>query len=284
VLYGKNWEDGLIDSGGWWHQTGDNTGCPNADGICYGSLSVSTASADSGARSGQISLPANTSNRQAVVVMHNRTVQNNQDEWYASAVMFPTGWRTGMTLADGTTSATGLFCPNYYSVNGCLNNVDATRDAIYVQFNAGDCSLSGTGSGCPYYMGNPFWPTICRGYSSSLCGMHYIVPPGSLKENVWYEILFHVYYTLDTSKGVTQAWVREKGQSAWSLKVDVHEGPTLQTGPTAFGTTVTASNINGWPSTDRMLLYRPPASSPVSVLEDNWCRATTFDAAASCFQ
>jgi hypothetical protein len=282
-LYGKNWEDGLIDSGGWGHQDNDTLSCPYSNGICYGDVSNVTAAADGGTHSGRISLPANTSYRQGVTVLHNRTVQNHQDEWFAAAVMFPTGWKAAMTNPDGSTNATGLFCPNYYSVNGCTDNVNASNNSIYVLFNAGACPASGVSPGCPYYMGNALWPAVCRGFSTSQCGMHYIVQPGALKENVWYEIIFHVYYTLDLN-GVVQAWHREKGQSSWSLDVNVQGAfPTLQTGPTSFGTTVTASNINGWSSTDQIILYRPPASNAVSSYNDNWCRATSFAAAASCF-
>jgi hypothetical protein len=270
----------LIDSGGWSHQDNDTLSCPS-NGICYGDISVSTAGADSGSRSGRFYLPANTSYRQALGMLHSRTVQTNVDEWFATAVMFPTGWKTAMSNANGSTNITGLFCPNYYSVNGCTDNVGASNSGIFVLFNAGACPANGSSTGCPYYMGNPLWPSVCRGYSSSLCGMHWIVNP--IRENVWYEIIFHVYYTLNNN-GVVQAWHREKGQSTWSLDVDVREGPTLQTGPTSFGTTVTSSNINGWPSTDQIILYRPAATNAAANYNDNWCRATSFSAATSCFQ
>jgi hypothetical protein len=196
--------------------------------------------------------------------------------------MFPTGWKSALSNADGSTNITGLFCPNYYSVNGCTDNVGASNSGIFVLFNAGDCPASGVSPGCPYYMGNPLWPDVCRGYATSLCGLHWIVSPSAFKENVWYEIVFHVYYSVGID-GMVQAWHREKGQSSWSLDVDVRGYPTLQTGPTSFGSTVTASNIDGWPSTDQIILYRPPAPNPVTVYHDNWCRATTFSAAASCF-
>jgi hypothetical protein len=244
-------------------------------------VSNSTAAADSGTHSGRISLPANTSYSQGATVIHGRTVQNHQDEWFADAVMFPTGWKAAMTKADGSTNISGIFCPNYYSVNGCTNNVVASNQGIFVLFNSGACSASGTAPGCPYYMGNALWPDICHGYPTSLCGMHWIVPPSAFKENTWYEIIFHVYYTTDNT-GVTQAWHREKGQSAWTLDVDVRNAPTLQTGPTAFGQTVTSSNINGWGSSDSIILYRPPSPNAVSNYNDNWCRATTFSAATSC--
>jgi len=102
--------------------------------------------------------------------------------------------------------------------------------------------------------------------------------------NVWHEIVMHVYYTLDTN-GVVQFWHRLKGKRSWKRTVSVSGGfPTLQTGPTAFGTTVTESNINGWPSTDQFGIYRAPAPSTASVRADNWCRATSFAAATRCFR
>jgi hypothetical protein len=46
---------------------------------------------------------------------------------------------------------------------------------------------------------------------------------------------------------------------------------------------VTASNINGWRSTDQFGMYRWQSASPATLKVDSWCRATSFDAAASCF-
>jgi hypothetical protein len=93
----------------------------------------------------------------------------------------------------------------------------------------------------------------------------------------------HVYYTLDLN-GVVEVWHRIKGQSAWTKTVSVSGAfPTLQTGPTAFGQTVTASNINGWRATDQFGLYRAPDADPATMWADDWCRGSSFDAVAACF-
>jgi hypothetical protein len=282
VLYKKDWEDGLIDSGGWSHQASDTISPNPFNGILYGSIGAVSAPVDTGSRAGQFTLPAWTGGMQGVEMMHNRVVQNGEDDWFAVAAYFPSGWQNAMTASDGSSLSETFTCPNYYSVNSCMDALIVTRDSVFVLTNSGACPGSDQPPGCPYYSGNPDYPGVCRGFSSSQCGPWYVVQPGKLQTGVWYEFVFHVYYTLGTD-GVVQAWYRTKGGS-WTLAVDKQGGfPTLQTGPTAFGTTVTASNINGWKSTDQFGAYRHAATLPVTEYVDNWCRATALSAAQSCF-
>jgi hypothetical protein len=201
------------------------------------------------------------------------------------AYYFPTGWQSALTGADGAKHSLNVGCPNYYSVNSCIVSVSARPDSMFTLINSGACPASGVAPGCPWYSATPDGGnySICRGFTGSQCGPHYIVPPGQLTLNVWHEIIMHVYYTLDNT-GIVEFWHRVKGQASWTKTVSVSGGfPTLQTGPTAFGTTVTASNINGWTSTDRFGLYRWPEADPATMWADDWCRGPSFDAAAACF-
>jgi hypothetical protein len=282
-LYEKSWEDGLLDSGSWMHQAGDTlTGV--VKGIVYGTISASSVAAHTGAMSGEFSLPANTSYRQGAMMLHNRTVKNGSDEWFAMAYYFPKSWPAALTDPDGSRHSISLGCPNYYSVNSCMVSVSARPRSMFTLINSGACPASGIPPGCPWYSATPDGGrySVCRGFTGSQCGPLYIVRPGKLRLNVWHEIIMHVYYTLD-KKGVVQFWHRVKGRSSWKKAVSVSGGfPTLQTGPTAFGTTVTTTNINDWPATDQFGLYRWPAAKPATVWADNWCRATSFASAARC--
>jgi hypothetical protein len=285
-LYAKSWEDGLTDSDGWTHQAGDQFSSNPFNGIFYGTIAPSNNTGDTGSWSGNFSLPANTTNMQGAMMLHSRTVKNGQDEWFGMAYYFPTGWPQSLARPSAPQQTSlNVACPNYYSVNSCMVSVAAKPDSMFTLINSGACPASGVGSGCPWYSASPDGGdySVCRGFTGSQCGPHYIIPPGQLILNVWHEIIMHVYYTTGNN-GVVEFWHRIKGQTAWQKTVSVSGGfPTLQTGPTSFGTTVTASNLDGWRSTDQFGMYRWPSASPATLKVDSWCRATTFNAAASCF-
>jgi hypothetical protein len=285
ILYKKNWENGLIDSGSWSHQAAD-TQAGIVNGIVYGKISTGSATADRGVRAGKFSLPANGSYRQGAMMLHGRAVMNGSDEWFAMAYYFPRGWRTALASPGGGKHSLNLGCPNYYSVNSCMVSVSARPKSMFTLINSGACPPSGVAPGCPWYSSTPDGGNYskCRGFTRRRCGPFYIIGPGDLTLNVWHEIIMHVYYTLDRN-GVVQFWHRIKGSSSWKRTVSVTGGfPTLQTGSTAFGKTVTKSNIDGWQSTDQFGLYRAPASKGITLWVDNWCRATSFASAARCFR
>jgi hypothetical protein len=283
MLYNKNWEDGSVESQGWGHQSSDNLGTNPINGIVYGTISPDTTTADRGTRSAKFSVPA-SGYKQAAMMLHNRTVRNGSDEWFAMAFYFPSGWRAALTSPGGLKHSLNLGCPNYYSVNSCSVSVSARPKSLFTLINSGACTNA---TGCRWYSATPDGGNYsrCRGFTRRLCGPFYIVRPGHLKLNVWHEIILHVYYTLDHD-GVVQFWHRIKGRSSWKRRVSVTgRFPTLQTGITAFGATVTASNIDGWKSTDQFGIYRwMPETDAATMWADNWCRASSFASAASCFR
>jgi uncharacterized protein YkwD len=177
---------------------------------------------------------------------------------------------------------------NYQSIVAAplLLGLDDLNDSAYVLVVAGPCA-AGT---CDYYSGQP----IGGGYAPKPVGMPgplYVVPPGSLTRGVWHEVLYRIYWTPNLG-GELEAW--EKVNGSWVKRVDlgpVGSGhatefnfPTLQTGTNSFGQTITASNIND-PShaatQDKFGQYGPAVSNG-TIWIDGWCRATSFDAAASC--
>jgi hypothetical protein len=283
ILYEKDWEDGSVESQGWGHQGSDNLGANPINGIVYGLIGPETTRADGGTHSGKFSVPA-SGYKQGAMMLHNRTVQNGSDEWFGMAFYFPSGWPAALTNSRGEKHSLNLGCPNYYSVNSCTVSVSARPKSLFTLINTGACTNA---AGCRWYSATPDGGNYsrCRGFTRRLCGPLYIVRPGHLKLNVWHEIIMHVYYTLERD-GVVQFWHRIKGRAPWKLRVSVAGNfPTLQTGNTAFGATVTASNIDGWKSTDQFGLYRwMPETDAATIWADDWCRATSFVSAARCLR
>ena len=111
-------------------------------------------------------------------------------------------------------------------------------------------------------------------------GPYYIVPPGGVALNVWYELIVHVYWTTDLD-GVVEGWIRQKGETSFT-KVFTHTGgfPTLQWGGP---NDVSAGSLTTYGTNDKIGAYRGPEANPLKLWQDAFCRATTFDAAASCF-
>jgi hypothetical protein len=101
--------------------------------------------------------------------------------------------------------------------------------------------------------------------------------------NVWYELIVHVYWTANLD-GVVEAWIRQKGETSFT-KVFSHSGgfPTLQWGWNYDHTyQATPSSLATYGTNDKIGAYRGPDANPLKLWQDNFCRATSFSAAASC--
>jgi hypothetical protein len=121
----------------------------------------------------------------------------------------------------------------------------------------------------------------------------YILQPGEVKFGTWYEVLIHVYWTTDTD-GVLEAWIREKGQSSFVKKLDLgpvgsshvtqFNFPTLQLGTMCCGATgtITLDNIDGYSQYISDVVGVYTSYAPLTAYRDNWCKATTYEAARAC--
>jgi hypothetical protein len=270
-LYGKKWEDGLLDSGGWGHQ------CVDTVAAELGKITVDSSTSDSGGYSGRFDLPAATGQR-SCEFLHNRHPDPGTDDYYADAVRFPSGYRVSTSQDDALDQFNyqGINASDiFFSAHGSGSGL-----SVYVVVNSGTC----TAGGCPYYSGQPVGGGFaCRGIPSDKCGPYYVLAPGKVVFDTWYEIIVHVHWTLGTD-GVIEAWYRKKGDTGWSQAFS-HSGgfPTLQTGTIFNGTVITAQNIENYSDVDKFGQYEGGDSITTSVYHDNWCRATSFDSAASCF-
>jgi hypothetical protein len=95
-----------------------------------------------------------------------------------------------------------------------------------------------------------------------------------LKLGAWHEIIVHVYHTTD-STGVIEAWHRLKGQTRWKKTVSLRGYPTVQW--TEDRLPILKFNA----TVDKIGAYRGNADFPISVWQDGFVRATSFDAAAA---
>ena len=281
VLYGKTFEDGLALSGGWDVQ--DSTTVPDTSGIHRGKITADNTTSDAGSWSGRFDLPAYTAERTAAEVLHERFADPGVDDYYAQAFRF-----NDFAWGDCQNQGLSLGQYNYQGINGsplalaaqCGTGYGATATnlkSVFVLVNSGNCADA---TGCPYYSGGP----VGAGYASRGMpdpGPYYILSPGNVQLSVWYEVVIHIHWTAGTD-GVVEAWIRKRGDSSFT-KAFSHSGgfPTLQWGgPNA----ISVGSLSNYGTNDKFGAYRGPDPNPLRLWQDSFCRATTFDAAATCFR
>jgi hypothetical protein len=285
INYLQGFEDGLL---GWGLQ--DSTTVADTSSIHRGTLTVDSSTYDSGTKSGKFVLPA-FAGRRAAEVLKSRVSGNGIHDYYALA------WRTG-DFNWGNDQPVSFAQFNYSNINGSPGslsaqgytgtggtNSQATASLHYLLASGGPTK---TGQSTPYYSGTP----VGLGYAAHSAGAPipgptpwYIRPPGTILANTWYEIIIHVYWTTNLN-GIVEAWWRVKGNSAWNLAFShgPWDGafPTLQWGQNEGGYTITPDNIASLGTTDKFGMYTGASSAASTIWHDNFCRATSFGAAASC--
>lgn len=279
VLFKKQWEDGLKESEGWGSQ--DSSNVADTTSIHRGTIAPDSSTSDTGTTSGRFVLPAYTGGRTAAEMLHSRISGNHVHDWYAMSIRFGDyNWGS----LGGQDLSLGQF--NYANINGSPGHLSAygssaSNAGVYYLVNAGGPAPTGTPT--PYYSGTP----VGGGFASRgmpVPGPYYVLRPGTVQLNTWYEIIIHTYWTTDLD-GIVEAWFRVKGSSVWSRAFSYSGGfPTLQWGANESGYNVTPSNIATIGTNDKFGAYRGASAGTTSVYHDSFCRATNFDAAAGCFR
>jgi hypothetical protein len=285
LVFEKQWEDGLKNSEGWGAQ--DASSYPDTTSNHWGTINPDSSTADKGSRSGRWDLPAFTGGPSSAEILHSRRADPGVHDYYAEAFRFNDfAWGT----CQGQPMSLAQY--NFQGINGsalalsgqCGTGYGTAATAlksIYLLVNSGG-TCNDFGTGCPYYSGTPTgggWTS--RGMPDP--GPYYILPPGSPQLNVWYELIVHVYWTAGLD-GVVEAWIRRKGEASFT-KAFSHSGgfPTLQWGWNFNHTyQATPSSLTTYGTNDKIGAYRGPDANPLKLWQDNFCRATTFSAAASC--
>jgi hypothetical protein len=281
LVFEKQWEDGLKNSQGWGAQ--DVSSYPDTTGNHWGTINPDSSTADKGSLSGRWDLPAYTGGTTSAEMLHARRADPGVHDYYAQAVRF-----SDFNWGNCQQQPLSLAQYNFQGINGspvalsgqCGTGYGAgfqPNPSLYLLVCSGLVPATGP---CPYYTGTPVGGGYsCRNMPSGTCGPLYLVPPGQVALNIWYEVIVHVYWTANLD-GVVEGWVRKKGDASFT-KVFSHSGgfPTLQWGgPNG----ISLSQLSNYGTNDKIGAYRGPNANPLKLWQDNFCRATTFSAAASC--
>jgi hypothetical protein len=278
-LYGKSFDDGLIVSSAWGVQ--DTSTVADTSGIHRGTAASDNSTSNGGSWSGRFDLPAFTGGRTAAEVLHSRLADPGVNDYYSEAFKFNDfAWgdcqNQGLSLAQynyegvaGSPLALAAQCGTGFGTSA------TSLKSIFVLVNSGNCS---TTTGCPYYSGMP----VGGGFSSRGMpdtGPYYVLSPGNVQLNVWYQVVIHVKWTAATD-GVIEAWIKRKGDASFT-KAFSHSGgfPTLQWGGP---NNVSVSSLSSYGTNDKFGAYRGPDANPLRLWQDSFCRSGTFDVAAAC--
>jgi hypothetical protein len=260
VHYRQNWEhpdDDGIDSQQWGMQCDNIAGEP----VATRGTVTKTAPGSQGRFAGRFTLPPNVDrNTSACELLHGRQLDHGTHDYYSLALLFPGDWREPALAHWGM----AVFQPNYQGIKGPGVGLFAHADYVNLGTESGFCD----GAGCTYRTGN--------GTASGPLGSHYAIPRARFAKDVWHELVMHVFWTSDPSKGVVEVWHRRKGESQWVRTAHLTNLATVQW---KSGYDPTANHRTN----DKIGAYRGNADWNISLYHDAWSRATTFDAAAAAF-
>jgi len=244
-----------------------NTGTRSDATVDRGNLFVQSEIVASGRYAARFDLPASTS-RTACEALRKREI-GLREEWYALSLRFPSNFATvdwGLTVAQFNYQR--IWGPPLQLIGQSPN--DATREANHLRLVAqgGLCRPVDTtdprGPGCEWSSG-----------AGSSIGPWRIIPPTRFVLGVWHDVLVHVVWTTDSSKGLIEGWHRQRG-GTWVQTVAPFRGkPTVQWTATRVPS---ATDL----TSDKIGAYRGDSTAPLSVWHDNFCVATTRAAAESC--
>lgn len=257
-MYGENWENGQLDTSQWAAQC-DNLAPPYL--VTRGTFRAEQKIVAQGGWAARFNLPPDPTKRTACEVLHERTLDLGRDDYYALAVFFPRTWREP---GDRPRSFWGMVLAqfNYQNIGGPSVGLSAHRKYVNLTI------LSG------YFDGRTFqWHSgngIARG---NLARMYAI--PRPLKLGSWHQLIVHVRWSAD-SDGAVDVWHHVQGKQRWKQTVRFRGKPTVQWSASKPA----ASDTRTW---DKFGAYRGESSSPASIWHDAFCRATSLEAAKSCF-
>jgi polysaccharide lyase-like protein len=272
--------------GGW--QCADNT---SSTGATRGTLSADATTFDSIARSGLFANPATDPNasygRSACEILMSHVPKTGNNVYYSLALRVPVGWSGHDDFTRGRTLIAGF----NYNASSFGHQIDVYNDRAALSLSTGNCVL---GIGCDYdnSCGGECWGTANNVRCDPVNGTNKfgglngckIIPTGQLAQGVWHEMIVHVYET-PRADGLIEAWWKRKGETAWNKTVTMSGMPTLPLGTNSFGTNFTVSGYDAgsYLNYDKFGLQSFGSTVSTSINQDNNCVATSFDAAASCF-
>jgi hypothetical protein len=190
-------------------------------------------------------------------VLHHRTLDLDTDDYYALDLNFPKRWKEPADVFWGLVIAQF----NYQGITGPSVGLAAHRNYVNLVVASG------------YFDGHVSqWRTGNGVMRGNLRRMYAI--PRPLKLGIWHQLILHVRWSTGTS-GAIDVWHRESGQSRWRKTIGFRGYPTVQW-------SAVRAAISAYGTNDKIGAYRGQASFPISIFNDGFCRASSFDAAESC--
>lgn len=289
VVYGYNFADPVAIPPGWGWGDSNNT------------LALDTSTFWSAPASARFTVQAGTYRAELFSPDQADVICNRCDYYYNLTYMIPSGFN----IQDGA-GISHLLQINQESMQGNSSGAilvtlgtkiagAASQPWLGIVSEGGDQRLFPNGD---YYSGSPQWAGSCgqcrpAGWPGA---PFYIQGPGTIAAGQWYQVVIHVHWTTD-SDGVLEVWLRPKGGTLAKV-VDLgpvgHSSqfnfPTLEWGYQTTGCggqLYDTSNIDGLRNctADEPGQYvgnHETLTASVTVWEDNFCKATSFDVAQSC--
>jgi hypothetical protein len=258
--------DGDFETGSylpWATPQSSNWGNPvdNAN-VHFGPFNVVTDIVGQGRYAGRFDLPAWSGGRTRSQVITARPIGVGTDDYYSLMFYVPKGWSPGTTAFWGVS----IMEPNFEGLGG-------GGGPVSLQLHPNHLTLalsSGVSSTTPPYSQ---WRSNADSPRPNLPAM-YAIPPGSLRQGVWNEVILHAHWATDNT-GILETWYRMKGQTGWTKSVGFAGYPTLQT-----------SSDGSLPSTTNQTLdvlqaYRSTSTAPTTVWLDGFTRSNSFSTAAA---
>jgi hypothetical protein len=256
VLYSKDWTDGVVDSGGWFHQCKDTLGDPTDNPPARrGTVTVTKGT-------GRFDLQADGSLRQACEMLHSRTHDLGTDDYYALEVFFPRAWKEP---GDQSNSFWGLVLAQFNfsekRAGGPPVGLAAHRRYVNLTVQSG------------YFDGYATqWRTGNGSVRGNLRRLYAI--PRPLKLAAWHQLIVHVRWSTGND-GAVDVWHKLRGKRQWKQTVRLRGVPTVQWSAAQPAVT----DMVTW---DKFGAYRGASRTPLSVWHDDYCRASSLKAAKSC--
>lgn len=256
VVYGEDWENGRLDTTEWSAQC-NNLTQPNF--ATRGSFTVQRLVVGQGRWAARFDLPPDSGRPTACEVIHDRRLDLGAHDFYALGLYFPKNWK------EPSGVFWGLFIAqfNYEGITGPPVGLAAHRN--YVNLIIGSGYFDGRTT--RWYTGNG----AGRGNLPRLYAI-----PRPLKRGVWHQLIVHVYWSAG-SDGAVDVMHRIRGRKRWKRTVVFRGHPTVQ-----WSRSRPARSELG--TTDKIGAYRAQSSFAVSMLNDGFCRASSFQAAQSCLK
>ena len=257
VLFNGGFETGNLSQWSWGAQCA-NTGLPSDASNVTGTVNLTTRLGGQGRYAARFNLPA-ADRPNSCEVLAVRPIGLGGDDYYGLMVFFPKNWREPSPAGWGLSIAQ----LGFQGIWGSPVSLNAHARNIALVLQSGLCTpVASSHPGCAYSSG-------VGGNVRPL-----VAVPAPLALGVWHELVVHVHRTTD-STGVIEAWHRLKGQTGWRKTVSLHGYPTVQW--TEERLPILSYNA----TVDKIGAYRGHADFPLSIWQDGFVRATSFNAAAA---